>query len=69
MDIGKGPMCSRKINLNNIPPIFQDAKYEDVSEPYFRTMDITLTIRIPIPKGTEFAYLATTGGNRCNGGK
>ena len=64
MDTGRGPMCTRKINLNNIPPIFQDTKYEDVSEQYFRTMDITLTIRIPIPKETEFAYLCVFGNDR-----
>ena len=56
--IEEGPLTSKKTNRGNTPIEFLNPKYEDVSNEYFHTSDIS----IPVKKGldlpdTDFAYL------------
>lgn len=58
LPIEEGPSRSKSANEENTPASFFNSKYEDVSDAYFTTSDISIPITdTEIPSGTEYAYL------------
>ncbi len=44
--------------MMNIPPLFCDPYFKDVSSEYFENTDVQMTLRNPVPFRPEYAYLS-----------
>lgn len=62
----EGPVTDRKVNREDIPPLFRNIKKKDVSHEYFETHDVEVELTAPIPEGARYAYLAVFGYQRWN---
>ena len=56
----EGPIADKRINPDNIPPLFKNIKIKDVSSEYFETSDVTLSLK-STPSKTYYAYLCVFG--------
>lgn len=56
----EGPIADERMELKDIPPLFRQFKKKDVSEEYFDTQDVTLTLA-DVPADTYYAYLCVFG--------
>ena len=68
----EGPVTDRKVNREDIPPLFRNIKKKDVSHEYFETHDVEVELTAPIPEGEGMPILLYSDirdGIRCSGGK
>ncbi len=52
----EGPMTDKRVKKEDIPPLFNNLKYKDVSSQYFDTTNVTLQLS-SVPHNTLYAYL------------
>ncbi|MFA6897744.1 MAG: hypothetical protein WCQ96_05715 [Patescibacteria group bacterium] len=58
----EGPMTDKRVDRNDIPPLFKNIKKRDVSHEYFDTVNVSITLE-NIPGKTYYAYLCVLNGN------
>ena len=56
-----GPFADPEVDRQDIPPLFRNPFMKDVSEAYFQTEDVELSLRKSIPGNTKYAYLCVFG--------
>lgn len=59
----EGPISDKRINIENIPPLFINIKKMDVSEQYFKAIDVFVQLTKKTPENTYYAYLCVLGAN------
>lgn len=59
-----GLLADKRIKLENIPSTFLELKRIDVSDQYFKTVDVTLDLPKDKPADTYYAYLCVFDANR-----
>lgn len=56
----EGPVADKRVNREDIPPLFRNIKKKDVSPEYFETADVTLSLKDILPEA-RYAYLCVFG--------
>jgi hypothetical protein len=56
-----GPFADPEVDRQDIPPLFRNPFMKDVSEAYFQTADVKLSLRKSIPEDIKYAYLCVFG--------
>lgn len=60
----EGPISDERLELENIPPLFRNIKKMDVSDEYFKAIDVAVElIKAPL-KNTYYLYLCVLGVNK-----
>ncbi|MGM0609213.1 MAG: hypothetical protein ACQESP_12455 [Candidatus Muiribacteriota bacterium] len=57
------PIVDSRVKLRNIPPLFRNIKKKDVSDEYFKTYDLEITLDENMPDDTYYCYLCVFGYN------
>lgn len=57
----EGPLADPKVNREDIPPLFLNPFMRDVSNEYFKTVDVNISLSRPIKKNIKYAYLCIYG--------
>lgn len=52
-----GPIADKEENKENIPGLFKNIWFRDISPEYFQTTDVTIDISETIPANTQYCYL------------
>ncbi|MBG7630782.1 MAG: transglutaminase domain-containing protein [Bacteroidetes bacterium] len=58
-----GPLSDKRVDYSNIPKLFLNVRKKDVSNEYFKTIDIVEKVN-KIPKNTYYIYLCVFNNNR-----
>ncbi|MDY7396708.1 hypothetical protein UMM65_15780 [Aureibaculum sp. 2210JD6-5] len=59
----EGPLTDKRIAVENIPPLFRNLKKKDVSEVYFKAIDVKILLEVEVPNNTYYAYLGVFNNN------
>lgn len=62
----EGPVLDKRVRREDIPELFRNIKKKDVSHEYFETCDVNVALKMPVPNGVRYAYLAVFGYQRWN---
>lgn len=74
----EGPLADPKVNREDIPSLFLNPFMRDVSNEYFKTVDVNISLSHPVKKDIKYAYLCIYGnhgwtpvqwGKICRNGK
>ncbi|TKG91991.1 hypothetical protein EYV94_20480 [Puteibacter caeruleilacunae] len=60
----QGPLFNPKVNRENIPAICMNTDKQDVTNEYFETSDITISLKQKVPLDTYYAYICVYGNDR-----
>ena len=53
----EGPISDKRVQSDNIPPLFRNVKKKDVSDQYFKTVDVEVELTSKALKNSYYAYL------------
>lgn len=57
----EGPLADPKVNREDIPSLFLNPFMRDVSNEYFKTVDVNISLSHPVKKDIKYAYLCIYG--------
>ncbi len=60
----EGPVSDKRVKLENIPLLFRNVKQKDVSDEYFKAIDVVEEFMKNSVKGAYYAYLSVLGVNK-----
>ncbi|QTE23535.1 hypothetical protein [Polaribacter cellanae] len=60
----EGPISDNRLKIEDIPPLFRDIKKIDVSDSYFKAINVEIKFTKAPPKNTYYLYLSVLGVNK-----